>query len=104
MKKFTLIMISVLLVMCSANLLAQNVKIGYVNSDRILAEFEEAKEAQRKLDVEAKKLEDEYRGMLGKLDSLNRDFERQKMIMREYNYNDEAIADWYSAKEICYEE
>ncbi|MFH1252251.1 MAG: OmpH family outer membrane protein [bacterium] len=83
MKKFTLIMISVLLVMCSANLLAQNVKIGYVNSDRILAEFEEAKEAQRKLDVEAKKLEDEYRGMLGKLDSLNRDFERQKMIMSE---------------------
>ncbi|MBU1065345.1 OmpH family outer membrane protein [bacterium] len=83
MKKFTLIMIGVLLVMCSANLLAQNVKIGYVNSDRILAEFEEAKEAQRKLDVEAKKLEDEYRGMLGKLDSLNRDFERQKMIMSE---------------------
>jgi len=82
-KKFTLIMIGVLLVMCSANLLAQNVKIGYVNSDRILAEFEEAKEAQRKLDVEAKKLEDEYRGMLGKLDSLNRDFERQKMIMSE---------------------
>ncbi|MBU1872177.1 OmpH family outer membrane protein, partial [bacterium] len=81
--KFTLIMIGVLLVMCSANLLAQNVKIGYVNSDRILAEFEEAKEAQRKLDVEAKKLEDEYRGMLGKLDSLNRDFERQKMIMSE---------------------
>jgi len=82
-KKFTLIMIGFLLVMCSANLFAQNVKIGYVNSDRILAEFEEAKEAQQKLDVEAKKLEDEYRGMLGKLDSLNRDFERQKMIMSE---------------------
>jgi len=76
-------MIGFLLVMCSANLFAQNVKIGYVNSDRILAEFEEAKEAQQKLDVEAKKLEDEYRGMLGKLDSLNRDFERQKMIMSE---------------------
>ena len=76
-------MISVLLVMCSANLLAQSVTIGYVNSDRILAEFEEAKEAQRKLDVEAKKLEDEYRGMLGNLDSLNRDYERQKMIMSE---------------------
>ncbi|MBN2600399.1 MAG: OmpH family outer membrane protein [Candidatus Marinimicrobia bacterium] len=83
MKKFTLIMIGFLLVMCSANLFAQTIKIGYVNSDRILAEFEEAKEAQRKLDVEAKKLEDEYRGMLGKLDSLNRDFERQKMIMSE---------------------
>ncbi|MDO9549063.1 MAG: OmpH family outer membrane protein [Candidatus Marinimicrobia bacterium] len=83
MKKFTLIMIGLLLVMCSANLLAQTIKIGYINSDRILAEFEEAKEAQRKLDVEAKKLEDEYRGMLGKLDSLNRDYERQKMIMSE---------------------
>jgi len=35
------------------------------------------------LDIEAKKLENEYRGMLATLDSLGRDYERQKMIMSE---------------------
>ncbi|HDP69093.1 MAG TPA: OmpH family outer membrane protein [Candidatus Marinimicrobia bacterium] len=83
MKKMTMLMIGLLVAMGSTDLLAQAMKIGYVNSDRILAEFDEAKEAQRKLDVEAKKLEDEYRGLLNKLDSLSRDFERQKMIMSE---------------------
>jgi len=82
-KKMTMLMIGLLVAMGSTDLLAQAMKIGYVNSDRILAEFDEAKEAQRKLDVEAKKLEDEYRGLLNKLDSLSRDFERQKMIMSE---------------------
>ncbi len=83
MKKTMLILVGVVLILCSANIFAQAVKIAYVNSDRILAEFEEAKEAQTKLDIEARKLEDEYRGMLGKLDSLNRDYERQKMIMSD---------------------
>jgi len=82
-KKTMLILVGVVLILCSANIFAQAVKIAYVNSDRILAEFEEAKEAQTKLDIEARKLEDEYRGMLGKLDSLNRDYERQKMIMSD---------------------
>jgi len=83
-KKIIMITLGLLLVLSSANLFAQQgMKIGYVNSDRILQEFEEAKEAQRKLDVEAKKLEDEYRGLLAKLDSLNKDYERQKMIMSE---------------------
>lgn len=83
MKKMTMLMVGLLVAMGSTDLLAQAMKIGYVNSDRILTEFDEAKEAQRKLDVEAKKLEDEYRGLLNKLDSLSRDFERQKMIMSE---------------------
>lgn len=83
MKRMTMLMIGLLVAIGATDLPAQEVKIGYVNSDRILAEFDEAKEAQRKLDVEAKKLEDEYRGLLNQLDSLSRDFERQKMIMSE---------------------
>ncbi|MGC9363615.1 MAG: OmpH family outer membrane protein [Fidelibacterota bacterium] len=79
----TMLMIGLLVAIGAIDLPAQEVKIGYVNSDRILAEFDEAKEAQRKLDVEAKKLEDEYRSLLNQLDSLSRDFERQKMIMSE---------------------
>ncbi len=83
MKRMTMLMIGLLVAIGATDLPAQEVKIGYVNSDRILAEFDEAKEAQRKLDVEAKKLEDEYRSLLNQLDSLSRDFERQKMIMSE---------------------
>jgi len=65
------------------NIAQAQIKVGYVNSDRILGEYDEAKEAQSKLDIEAKKLEDEYRGMLAKLDSLQKDYERQKMMMSE---------------------
>ncbi len=84
MKKFTMILIGLLLVISAFNVaVAQQMKIAYVNSDRILAEFDEAKEAQSKLDIEAKKMENEYRGMLTTLDSLSRDYERQKMIMSE---------------------
>jgi len=65
------------------NIAQAQIKVGYVNSDRILGEYDEAKEAQSKLDIEAKKLEDEYRGMLAKLDSLRKDYDRQKMMMSE---------------------
>ena len=83
-KKISMVLIGLLFVVSTANVaLGQNIRIGFVNSDRILAEFDEAKEAQSKLDIEAKKMEEEYKGMLAKLDSLSKDFERQKMIMSE---------------------
>jgi len=62
---------------------AADLKIAFVNSDQILAGFKEAQEAQAKLDIEAKKIQDEYQLMLVKLDSLNKSYERQKMIMSE---------------------
>jgi len=58
-------------------------KLGFVNSDRILAEYKEAQEAQAKLDVEAKKLQEEYQVMIIKLDSLRQSYEQQKMLMSE---------------------
>jgi len=60
---------------------AQN--IAFVNSDRILAEYKEAQEAQGKLDVEAKKLQGQYQQMLARLDSLSQSYEQQKMLMSE---------------------
>jgi Skp family chaperone for outer membrane proteins len=62
---------------------AAELKIAYVNSDRILEEYDEAKEAQNKLDIEARKLEGEYRQMLAKLDSLSQEYKRQQVIMSE---------------------
>ncbi|MBS1271548.1 MAG: Chaperone protein Skp [Candidatus Marinimicrobia bacterium] len=58
-------------------------KIAYVNSDRIMQEYEEAREAQKKLDLEAKQLEDQYMQMTSGLDSLNRSFQQQQFVMSE---------------------
>ncbi|MFQ6617297.1 MAG: OmpH family outer membrane protein [Fidelibacterota bacterium] len=58
-------------------------KIAYIDSDRILKEFEESKVAQEKLDTEAKKLEQEYSEMITQLDSLRAEYERQRFIMSE---------------------
>jgi len=82
-KKVVLIILGLLIVVGMTDLARAQIKIGYVNSDRILSEFDEAREAQSKLDIEAKKLEDQYRGMLAKLDSLQKDYDRQKMMMSE---------------------
>ncbi|MFH1214637.1 MAG: OmpH family outer membrane protein [Candidatus Neomarinimicrobiota bacterium] len=83
MKKVVMIVLGMLVMAGWTNIAQAQIKVGYVNSDRILGEYDEAKEAQSKLDIEAKKLEDEYRGMLAKLDSLQKDYERQKMMMSE---------------------
>jgi len=82
-KKVVMIVLGMLVMAGWTNIAQAQIKVGYVNSDRILGEYDEAKEAQSKLDIEAKKLEDEYRGMLAKLDSLQKDYERQKMMMSE---------------------
>lgn len=63
--------------------LAAQVKIAYVNSDRIMQEFEEAKEAQQKLDAEAQKLQEQYGTMTTQLDSMQQDYQRQQFVMSE---------------------
>lgn len=70
-------------VLAIAGILNAQIKVGYVDSQRILNEFDEAREAQAKLDMEAKKLQDEYQKLLAKLDSLNKEYERQRLIMSE---------------------
>lgn len=84
MKKLSLLLIvSLVLVAGLTTTALAEQKIGFVNSDRILAEYKEAQEAQSKLDIEAKKLQEEYQLMLVKLDSLNKAYEQQKMLMSE---------------------
>ncbi|MCF7804609.1 MAG: OmpH family outer membrane protein [Candidatus Marinimicrobia bacterium] len=58
-------------------------KIAYVNSDRIMQEYEEAREAQKKMDLEAKQLENKYMSMTSQLDSLQRSFQQQQFVMSE---------------------
>jgi len=82
-KKFAVILLGCLFLVGLTNFANAQLKIAYVNSDRILAEFDEAREAQSKLEIEARKLEDQYKGMVSNLDSLNKEYERQKLIMSE---------------------
>lgn len=83
MGKGTFLVIIFAFVLVIVGSLSAQIKVGYVDSQRILNEFDEAREAQAKLDMEAKKLQDEYQRLLAKLDSLNREYERQRLIMSE---------------------
>ena len=82
MKKVTTGLI-LLLILSTAATFGQ--KFGYINSEYILSQFEEFQEAQSKLEVEGKKLEKQYYDMAGRLDSLQKDYERQKFLMTEVN-------------------
>ena len=58
-------------------------KIGYVNSNRIMAEFEPVRDIQIELEKEQRKLEIEFNRILENIDSLRQDYERQRLLMSD---------------------
>ncbi len=56
------------------------VKIGYIASERVRAEFEEFKEAESQLQLEYRKVQEEYQVMLVELDSLKQAYETQRLM------------------------
>jgi outer membrane protein len=56
-------------------------KIGYIDSNRIMQEFEEVRDAQAQLEKETRRLQAEYNTYVERLDSLNREFERQRLLL-----------------------
>lgn len=56
-------------------------KIGYIESNRIMQEYEEIRDAQAKVQKETRRLEVEYKTYVERLDSLNREFERQRLLL-----------------------
>ena len=59
------------------------IKIGYVNSNRIMAEFEPVRDIQIELEKEQRKLEIEFNRILENIDSLRQDYERQRLLMSD---------------------
>lgn len=59
---------------------ASQMKIGFVQSDRIRGEYEEFKDAESQLQLEYQKVQFEYQNMLIRLDSLNQSFETQRLM------------------------
>ena len=84
--KFALLTVFVMLPML---LLAQN-KIGYIASERVRAEFEEFKEAESQLQLEYRKVQEEYQVMLTELDELKQAYETQRLM---------SSPDWRKEKE-----
>ena len=58
-------------------------KIGYVDSNEIMKNIEEVRQAQIDLEKEGRKLEAEGMKLVGKLDSLQQDYDRQRLLMSD---------------------
>jgi Skp family chaperone for outer membrane proteins len=67
------------------------VKIGYIASERVRMEFEEFKEAESQLQLEFRKVQEEYQVMLVELDSLKQAYETQRLM---------SSPEWRKEKEI----
>ena len=59
------------------------IKIGYVNSNRIMAEFEPVRDIQIELEKEQRKLEIEFNRLLENIDSLRQDYDLQRLLMSD---------------------
>jgi len=58
-------------------------KIGYIDSNEIMSSFEEVRQVQVDLEKEQRRLENEMNDLMNRLDSLNQDYERQRLLMSE---------------------
>ena len=76
MKKYYLLFVTVL---AWNSLFA--VKVGYIDSNRIMGELDEVMEVQVELEKEQRKLESEMENLINQLDSLQQSFEKQKILM-----------------------
>ena len=72
-----------LILICLPFGLFADIKIGYIDSNRIMAEFEDVRNVQVELEKEQRKLQAEYDGMVNQLDSLAQAFERQRLLMSD---------------------
>ena len=62
---------------------AAEIKIGYVDSNEIMSKFEEVRQVQVDLEKEQRRLESEFNRLVAQLDSLQQDYERQRLLMSD---------------------
>jgi len=76
-------LILTLLIFLVAPGFAQKLKIGYVHSQKILAEYKEAQDAQKKLDEINRQWENEGLEMQQKLQKLREQYDAQSLLLSE---------------------
>ena len=73
-------MIFVSIFLCTVASTFAQLKIGYIQSERIRTEYEEFTEAESQLQMEYQKVQVEYEKMIMQLDSLNKDYEVKRLM------------------------
>ena len=73
-------MIFIAIFFCTAASTVAQLKIGYIQSERIRTEYEEFTEAESQLQMEYQKVQVEYEKMVMQLDSLNKDYEVKRLM------------------------
>jgi len=61
--------------------LAAEIKIGYVDSNEIMSNFDEVKQVQVDLEKKQRKLESEFNELIVQLDSLQKAYDQQRLLM-----------------------
>ena len=62
---------------------SNNMKIGYIDSNRIMNELDEVREVQVELEKEQRKMEGDMENLISKRDSLIQSYERQQILMND---------------------
>ena len=65
-----------------------DVKIGYVDSNEIMNNFDKVRQVQADLEKEQRRWESEFNELVYSLDSLKQDFDRQRLLMSDTRRNE----------------
>ena len=77
-----------ILTLALASFTFSDVKIGYVDSNEIMNNFDEVRQVQADLEKEQRRLESEFNELVYSLDSLKQDFDRQRLLMSDTRRNE----------------
>ena len=78
----------IILTLTLASIALADVKIGYVDSNEIMNNFDEVRQVQADLEKEQRRLESEFNELVYSLDSLKQDFDRQRLLMSDTRRNE----------------
>jgi outer membrane protein len=78
----------IILTLTLASIALADIKIGYVDSNEIMNNFDEVRQVQADLEKEQRRLESEFNELVYSLDSLKQDFDRQRLLMSDTRRND----------------
>jgi len=78
----------IILTLALASFALADIKIGYVDSNEIMNNFDEVRQVQADLEKEQRRLESEFNELVFGLDSLKQDYDRQRLLMSDTRRNE----------------
>jgi outer membrane protein len=79
----SILIVTLLVLVSSVSLVFGQLKIGYVDSQKIMAQFQEAKDAQQKLDQIRGEYQAEYENKVREYQALAQEIESQSLLLSE---------------------